>query len=80
MRSMAACRITTLLIKEAHKRGIRVIMDLVLNHSSDQHRWFLESRRSKESITATGISGTTRKEETTPQQLAVHFWRQSLGI
>ncbi len=38
-----------LLIKEAHKRSIRVIMDLVLNHSSDQHPWFLESRRSKES-------------------------------
>src|SRR5512133_1974541 len=38
-----------LLITEAHKRGIRVIMDLVLNHSSDQHPWFLESRRSKES-------------------------------
>ncbi|HPL82190.1 MAG TPA: alpha-amylase family glycosyl hydrolase, partial [Anaerolineaceae bacterium] len=34
------------LIAEAHKRDLRVIMDLVLNHTSDQHRWFVESRKS----------------------------------
>ncbi|NCA97486.1 MAG: alpha-glucosidase [Bacteroidia bacterium] len=33
------------LIKEAKKRGIRVIMDLVVNHTSDEHRWFVESRK-----------------------------------
>ena len=37
-----------LLIQEAHKRNIHVIMDLVLNHSSDQHPWFVESRKSKD--------------------------------
>ena len=31
------------LIEEAKKRNIRIIMDLVLNHSSDEHRWFLEA-------------------------------------
>ena len=33
-------------LDEAHRRGMRVISDLVLNHTSDQHPWFLESRSS----------------------------------
>ena len=35
-------------VKAAHERGIRVLIDLVLNHTSDQHAWFQESRSSKD--------------------------------
>src|SRR5262245_55055162 len=37
-------------LEAAHARGIRVILDLVLNHSSDQHPWFLESRAGRDSL------------------------------
>ena len=36
------------LLDMAHGMGIRVIMDVVVNHSSDEHRWFKESRKSKD--------------------------------
>ena len=36
------------LIQEAAKHHIRIIMDLVLNHSSDEHRWFQEAKKSRE--------------------------------
>lgn len=36
------------LVQEAHRRGIRVMLDLVFNHSSDRHPWFLESRASRQ--------------------------------
>ncbi|KAM0327963.1 hypothetical protein ACHAQA_005362 [Verticillium albo-atrum] len=35
------------LIREVHARGMRIIFDLVINHTSDQHPWFVESRSSK---------------------------------
>jgi maltose alpha-D-glucosyltransferase/alpha-amylase len=37
----------TLLVEEAHRRGLRIVADLVMNHTSDQHPWFLESRASR---------------------------------
>ncbi len=35
-------------VREAHRRGLRVITELVINHTSDQHPWFAESRSSRE--------------------------------
>jgi oligo-1,6-glucosidase len=36
------------LVKECHDRGMKLLLDLVINHTSDQHKWFLESRSSKD--------------------------------
>lgn len=53
-----------LLIQEAGKRDIRIIMDLVLNHSSDEHPWFKEARKSKDNpyhdyyVWRDGLEGT----------------------
>jgi maltose alpha-D-glucosyltransferase/alpha-amylase len=35
------------LVEQAHKRGMRIIADLVMNHTSDQHPWFQESRQNR---------------------------------
>ncbi|HSE40556.1 MAG TPA: alpha-amylase family glycosyl hydrolase, partial [Acidobacteriota bacterium] len=54
-------------VREAHKRGIRVVIELVLNHTSDQHPWFQASRRAPKDTTARNMyvwSDSPKKYET----------------
>ncbi|WP_252247519.1 alpha-glucosidase [Clostridium sp. ZBS4] len=37
------------LLTKVHKRGMKLIIDLVINHTSDEHKWFVESKSSKDS-------------------------------
>ena len=51
------------LIEEAKKRNIRIVLDLVFNHSSDKHPWFLESKKSKDNPKADWYIWRDAKED-----------------
>ena len=38
------------MLEGIHKRGMKLVMDLVVNHTSDEHAWFMESRKSKDNL------------------------------
>lgn len=61
------------LIKEAEKYNIRIIMDLVLNHTSDQHRWFLEAKKSKSNPYHDYYVWRDGKEGTPPSDMKATF-------
>ena len=73
------------MLDEAHKRGIRIVMDLVVNHTSDEHKWFIESRSSKENpyrdyyIWRPAKDGTGKRRQGT-EQLGLLLLRLRLGI
>ncbi|WP_111561719.1 alpha-glucosidase [Rhizobium sp.] len=54
------------LIAEAHRLGIRVMIDLVISHSSDQHPWFVESRSSRTNAKADWYVWSDSKPDGTP--------------
>lgn len=61
------------LIQEAGKRNIRIIMDLVLNHSSDEHPWFIEARKSKDNPYHDYYVWRDGKEELPPNDMRACF-------
>ncbi|MEZ5535157.1 MAG: alpha-amylase family glycosyl hydrolase [Thiolinea sp.] len=54
------------LIEQAHQRGIRILIDLVLSHTSDQHAWFKESRGSRDNAKADWYVWADPKPDGTP--------------
>ena len=55
-----------LLLEEVHKRGMKLLLDLVPNHTSDQHPWFLESKSSKNNPKRNWYIWKDAKEEGAP--------------
>ena len=48
-------------IREAHRRNLRVITELIINHTSDQHPWFQRARRARPAhLSATSMGGATQ--------------------
>jgi alpha-glucosidase len=54
------------MIEEAHRLGLRVMIDLVISHTSDQHPWFVESRASRDNPKADWYVWSEPKDDGTP--------------
>ncbi|MDO4719188.1 MAG: alpha-glucosidase [Peptostreptococcaceae bacterium] len=65
------------LVDEAKKRGIGIVMDLVVNHTSDEHPWFIESRASKDSDKRDYYIWKDAKEDGTPPNNWVSWFTRS---
>ena len=61
------------LIREAKARGIKIVMDLVANHTSDEHPWFLESRSSRDSRYRDYYIWRSGSQDTPPNDLKSCF-------
>lgn len=68
------------LLKEAHDREIKVLVDLVANHTSSEHPWFKESRSSRNNSKADWyIWKDAKKDATTGELLPPNNWREGLA-
>lgn len=67
------------MIDEMHSRGIKLIMDLVVNHTSDEHRWFEESKKSKDNEYRDYYIWRKGKAGREPNNW-ISFWRFSMAI
>ncbi|KAG9253826.1 glycoside hydrolase family 13 protein [Emericellopsis atlantica] len=67
------------LIKEAHDRGIKIMLDLVINHTSDQHEWFKESRSSKDNPKRDWYIWKPAKYTEDGKRVPPNNWRSNFG-
>ena len=69
------------LLEKTHQKGMRLIMDLVINHTSDEHPWFIESRSSKDNpYRDYYIWHPGKKNEAEPNNWESIFWRLRLEV
>ena len=67
------------LIAEMHKRGMKLVMDLVVNHCSDQHQWFVESRKSKDNPYRDFFWWRPAKYSSDGERLPPNNWREEFS-
>lgn len=67
------------LIEACHQRGLRIIVDLVVNHTSDQHKWFQESRSSKTNPKRDWYIWKPAKYDANGQRQPPNNWRSFFG-
>jgi glycosidase len=68
------------LIDAAHERGLRVLFDLVLNHTSDEHPWFVESRRSRSNPKADWYVWADGRRTRSGRPKPPNNWRSELQL
>ena len=68
------------LIRQIHKRGLKLMMDIVVNHTSDEHEWFQKSCQSEDNPYSDYYIWKKRKKWRSAEQLGVLFRRISMGI
>ena len=67
------------LIAEVHARGMRIILDLVINHTSDRHAWFHESRKSKDNKYSDYYMWQPPKYDAEGKRGPPNNWRAAFG-
>lgn len=67
------------LIQKCHNRGMRILLDLVINHTSDQHKWFQESRSSKDNPKRDWYIWRPAKYDAQGKRQPPNNWRSNFG-
>ena len=60
------------LISEAKEHGIRIVMDFVFNHTSDQNKWFIESKKDRTNPTASSVPWAVHRQTGAVSLVAAH--------